>query len=741
MDLSAIKQTFLAEVEEVLQNMEDFILTLESYPDDKDNINALFRAAHTIKGSAGIIGLEDVERFTHKVENVLDRLRSEKIDVSCDLIGLMLKSKDHIKKLVDYSFSDTLSNEVKDKIRDAGDDISSCLTVYMFQAPGATDSSATGSSNSDSSAGASLDKDAGVLPHGSGTWHISLRFGKSVIRDGMDPISMINYLSKLGRIINLATIAEALPRAEEMDPEDCYLGFEIDLNSSCDKQTIEDVFEFVMDDSEIKVIPPHSSIDVYVSMIRSLPEDSWMLGDILVKGGVVTRRDIDIALKKQVSEAEGSGEKPYIGDILVNEGIVRREIVDAALDKQQQVREGLGSGNGNGTSGQPISGTTSTIRVDSEKLDLLLNFVGELVVATGGIKQRALSSKDVELLKSSTFLTKLVDDVRDMSMRMRMIPIGTVFSRFQRMVRDLSKELGKEIDIIITGGETELDKAMVEKINDPLTHLVRNAVDHGIEQPHERLSKGKPARAKVLLNAYYGAGIIVIEITDDGRGLNRELIMKKAISLGFVSPDKTLSDRELLNVIFEPGFSTATEVTKLSGRGVGMDVVKRNIEALRGFASVESEEGKGTTVKIQLPLTLSIIDGFMVGVDNARYIIPLDLVIKCFSVSTEEYREISNRRYFAFQEKVIPFVCLWDIFGLSGFNDYCENIVIVQYAGQQLAMAVDKLYGEIQAVIKSLGNVYRDLKGVSGATIIGDGSVVLILDVPGILKVMEENTL
>ncbi|MBF0566969.1 MAG: chemotaxis protein CheA [Nitrospirae bacterium] len=321
-----------------------------------------------------------------------------------------------------------------------------------------------------------------------------------------------------------------------------------------------------------------------------------------------------------------------------------------------------------------------------------------------------------------------------------MIPIGTIFNRFQRMVRDLSKELGKEIDIIITGGETELDKAMVEKINDPLTHLVRNAVDHGIEQPTERLSKGKPARAKVLLNAYYGAGIIVIEITDDGRGLNRELIMEKALSLGFVSSDKTLSDRELLNVIFEPGFSTATEVTKLSGRGVGMDVVKRNIEALRGFAGVESEDGKGTTVKIQLPLTLSIIDGFMVGVDKAKYIIPLDLVIKCFSVSIEEYHVISNRRYFAFQEKVIPFVCLRDIFGISGLEDYCENIVIVQYAGQQLAMAVDRLYGEIQAVIKSLGNVYRDLKGVSGATIIGDGTVVLILDVPGILKVMEENT-
>ncbi|MBF0566867.1 MAG: Hpt domain-containing protein, partial [Nitrospirae bacterium] len=433
MDLSAIKQTFLAEVEEVLQNMEDFILNLESHPDDKDNINALFRAAHTIKGSAGIIGLEDVERFTHKVENVLDRLRSEKIDVSCDLIGLMLKSKDHIKKLVECSFSDKLGNEVKDKVRDTGDDISSCLTVYMFQAPGATDSSPTGSSASDSSdpgsiASASLGEDAGVSSHGSGTWHVSLRFGKSVIRDGMDPISMINYLSKLGRIINLATIVEALPRAEEMDPEDCYLGFEIDLNSSCNKQTIEDVFEFVMDDSEIKVIPPHSSIDTYVRMIRSLPEDSWMLGDILVKGGVVTRRDIDIALKKQVSEAEGSGEKPYIGDILVKEGIVRREIVDAALDKQQQVREGLGS---SGTAGQPISSTTSTIRVDSEKLDLLLNFVGELVVATGGIKQRALDIKDLELLKSSTFLTKLVDDVRDMSMKMRMIPIGTIFNRFQ----------------------------------------------------------------------------------------------------------------------------------------------------------------------------------------------------------------------------------------------------------------------------------------------------------------------
>ncbi|MBF0565848.1 MAG: chemotaxis protein CheA [Nitrospirae bacterium] len=739
MDLTSAQQTFLVEVVEVLQDMENILLTIESSPGDRDKINALFRSAHTIKGSAGMIGLEEVERFTHKVESVLDRLRIDEIHVSRDMVDLLLRCKDHVKELVEYSFS----GNPMDELQLVGNELSLSLAKYMrhdvshAKSPGKPDnvSQATGAavgpdkySGSTGNPGSSTG-DVNAPSGTPATWHISLRFGKNLLKDGMDPISTIGYLSKLGQVVNLVTIDEAMPGAAQMDPEDCYLGFEIDLDSSCDKKTIEDVFEFVMEDSKIVVIPPHSPVETFDKTIDELPEDVSKLGEILVRGGLVTRRDIGDALAIQMAEIKGSGNKPLIGEILVHKGVLGKEIVDIALDKQQQVRECL--------SGMASHTVSNTIRVDAEKLDMLINIVGELVVANGGMKQLALKSKDTELTKSASFMTKLVNDIRDMSMKMRMVPIGTSFNRFQRMVHDLSKELGKEIDLVITGADTELDKTMAEKINDPLTHLVRNAVDHGIEQPHERSAGGKPAKATVKLNSYYDAGVIVIEVTDDGKGLNRERIMEKAISQGLASQDKTLSDRELLNLIFEPGFSTAKEVTKLSGRGVGMDVVKRNIEALRGFVTLESEEGKGTTVKIHLPLTLSIIEGFMVGIGKARYIIPLDMVIKCFSISGEEYHKISDQCYFTFHGKVIPFVSLWDLFGTTGLKEYCGNIVIVQYAGRQLAMAVDKLFGDVQAVIKSLGKIYKDLKGVSGATILGDGTVALILDVPGILKIME----
>lgn len=455
-----------------------------------------------------------------------------------------------------------------------------------------------------------------------------------------------------------------------------------------------------------------------------------MLGEILIRGGVLTRQEVEEAMKKQESEAGITGEKPLIGEVMVKEGIIKREVLNAALDKQQQARQrAFGPARQ-----QPVS---STIRVDAEKLDLLINLVGELVVANGGIKQWAETSGAARLMKTVSFMTKLVNDVRDMSMKMRMVPIEASFTRFQRMVRELGTELGKEIDLVISGGETELDRTIIEKVADPLTHLVRNAVDHGIETSRERLPLNKPSKATLKLNAFYDAGTIVIEVSDDGRGLNKDRIRQKAIEKGLVKPDALLTERDLYNLLFEPGFSTAGEVTKLSGRGVGMDVVKRNIEALRGEVDIESEEGAGTTVRIHLPLTLSIIDGFMVDIGKSLYVIPLDMVVKCFSLSRNESLKVTAQNYFAFQGKPIPYICLNELFHTTSRGGNCAHLVIVQYAGQKVALAVDNLLGDIQVVIKSLGKMYKDLDGVSGATILGDGAVALVIDVPGIIKMFQ----
>ncbi|OGP23268.1 MAG: hypothetical protein A2X99_06905 [Deltaproteobacteria bacterium GWB2_55_19] len=555
-------------------------------------------------------------------------------------------------------------------------------------------------------------------------WHISLRFGPDMLRSGMDPASFISYLGRLGEIISIATLFDSMPTIEEMDPETCYLGFEIDFKSDFDKKAIEDVFEFAREDCMIAILPPHSRVEAYAELIRELPEDTVLLGEILVKGGALTKTELAEALSLQKSsEAAADGSKRLIGEILVSERMVQSDIVAAALEKQKKSQE-------------TMSKEARTIRVDADKLDKLINLVGELVIASANIDQQAQRVKDAWLLESASSMMRLVEEIRDSSMKIRMVPIGETFSRFNRVVRDISKETGKEITLDIKGGETELDKTVVEKISDPLMHIVRNAADHGIEQSEARASAGKPSAGTISLNAFHDAGSIVIEITDDGRGLNKNRILEKATAKGLLNQGQQYSDPEIFRVIFEPGFSTAEAVTKLSGRGVGMDVVKRNIDALRGSVDVESVEGAGTIVRIRLPLTLAIIDGFRVGVAGSSYVIPLDMVVECVELPESE-REGNRRSYINLRGEVLPYVRLKDYFGLAGRASRYENIVIVRYASVKIGLVVDELFGEVQTVIKSLSKAYKEIKGISGATIMGNGEVALILDIPRLFEAIE----
>jgi len=724
MDIDQALQTFIMESRELLEAMEESLLGLESSPDDPDAIGAIFRAAHTIKGSGGLFGLDGIVAFTHVVENVLDRVRGGEVPINADLIALLLSCRDHIGMLVEQIAVDSAASPDKET-ETTGAMLLNQLKVYQTGVKEQSPVPAVAPSQPRTA--------VALQPGGtvaSDHWHISLRFGHDVLRNGMDPLAFIRYLDNMGKIVHVVTLPDALPHAPDMDPESCYLGFEIDFHGdNVDKAAIEGVFEFVRDDCTLRILPPHSHIEEYIQLIDELPEDKVLLGELLVNCGSLTRKELDEALRLQALSAEcclkAAADKEdavcKLGDILVEQRMVQPELVDAALGKQKLAKENKAQ-------------ESKLIRIQADKLDQLINLVGEMVIAGASTSLLAQRTRDPALHESTSTLSRLVEEIRDSALQLRMVQIGETFSRFNRVVRDVSKEIGKEIGLAIDGAETELDKSVVEKIGDPLMHLVRNSMDHGIEKAEIRLQRGKPAKGTVRLNAYHESGSIVVEVGDDGGGLNRAKIFAKALEKGLVTANQTLSDQEVYGLIFEAGFSTAEAVTNLSGRGVGMDVVRRNIEALRGTVEIDSREGIGTTVKIRLPLTLAIIDGFLLGVGSASYVVPLDMVMECIELSEAERQETRENNYINLRGTVLPFIRLRDQFRERGKASRRENIVVVQYAGQKAGLVVDELMGEFQTVIKPLGKLFGNLKGVSGSTILGSGEVALILDVPALIQ-------
>jgi two-component system chemotaxis sensor kinase CheA len=702
MNLDEALQTFIAESEELLQNMEDALLRIEQSPDDVELINAIFRAAHTIKGSAGLFGLNDIVAFTHVAESVLDRVRNGELRIDGKLVAVLLATCDQLVALIAQLSSG--AGETGVALLEKNAQIVERLNEYLGIKK-STHVALTEEPDCISEGGGEVETDL---------WHISLRFGPDVLRNGMDPLSFIRYLATLGDIHHIVTLLDRIPAAREMDAESCYLGFEISFKSDADKSTIEGVFEFVREDCQIRIMPPHSRITDYLKLIGELPEEDMRVGEMLLRCGTLTQSELDAALQMQL------GTSRQIGEVLVASQVVQPQIVEAALDKQKQVKEHK-------------STEANLIRVDADKLDELINLVGELIIAGASTNLFAQRTKDADLLESTETLSRLVEEVRDSALKLRMVQIGGTFNRFQRVVRDVSKELGKDIDLVISGADTELDKTVVEKIGDPLTHLVRNSMDHGIESADVRIANGKPAKGTLKLNAYHDAGSIIIEVSDDGGGLNKQRILKKAIERGLVNEGDVLSDKEIYNLIFEAGFSTADAVSNLSGRGVGMDVVRRNIAALRGTVDLDSVEGESTTVRIRLPLTLAIIDGFLVGVGDAVYVVPLDMVVECVERAAWE-NSGSEGRYLNLRGEVLPYMKLREHFEVEGEEVRRENVVVVRHGEHKVGLVVDKLLGEFQTVIKPLGKVFNQVSGIGGFTILGSGDVALILDVPGLIS-------
>jgi two-component system, chemotaxis family, sensor kinase CheA len=722
-NLDQALRTFIEESRDLLAAMEDALLGLEDNPGDAGGINAVFRAMHTIKGSAGLFGLDHIVSFTHVAESVMDRVRDGDLAVDDKLAALLLACRDHIGNLVDRVAS---GEDVPDPdVQATGDTLMADLRTRL-------DGKAR--LKSKPKVGIPTERVEAVSREGGGlvendTWHISVRFDRDLFRNGFDPLSFVLYLGTLGQLVHVETVADALPEAADMDPESCYLGFEIRLAAQVEKFAIESAFQFVRDDCSLSILPPHSHISEYIRLIESLPEDSARVGEILLACGALTARELEVGLRLQEQQSVSAvvtGEHgdtalpPHpLGEILVERGVVQPEVVGAALSKQQRVREAK-------------SRDAKVIRVDSTKLDELINLVGELVIAGTSASVLAQRSREMLLMEANSSVGRLVEAIRDSALRLRMVEIGETFSRFRRVVHDVSLELGKDIELAITGADTELDKSVVEKIGDPLMHLVRNAIDHGIEPAEVRIQNGKPAKGTLKLNAFHDSGTIVIQVADDGRGMERERILRKAMEQGLVQPGQNLSDQEVLNLIFEPGFSTAEAVTNLSGRGVGMDVVRRNIEALRGTVGLGSQPGQGTTVSIGLPLTLAIIDGFLVGVGQSSYVIPQDMVMECLEM-TGGGNGFEERGYIPLRGAPLPVLRLRKRFNVRGEPRRRESVVVVQFAGQKAGLVVDELKGELQTVIKPLGRLFGHLKGISGSTILGTGEVALIVDVPSLI--------
>ncbi len=697
---------FIGEAREQIASLEQLLLQLEDAPGDRELLDALFRCAHTVKGSAGIFGLERIVEFMHHVETLLDGLRAGRIALDPSLNTLLLECNDHALRLIEAAGGGEDA---------AGDDRRDVLVAQLRAAiaaapvPVPTPAAARGTATGE----------AGNEAARSGRWHISVRFGPDTFRNGMDPAAILAYLGKLGSVAAIRCDVDAVPALDSLDPETCHMGFEVAFDSAASRDEIEEAFSFVREDARLHLIEPGADPQVLIDLIDSMP-DTPRLGEILVAVGAISRAQLDEGLAEQRRSAGSGAEVPRLGDLLHEHAGVARPVIEAASDKQQLQRRRDG----------PVAEEPRLIRVQADRLDAVINLVGELVIASAGASLLAGQNGPAALIEANAHIGRLVEDIRNGALQLRMVPIGETFARFRRVVRDTAAQLGKDVVLDISGGDTELDKSMVERIADPLMHLVRNALDHGLETPADRLAAGKPGQGRLTLSACHESGAVLIRIRDDGRGIRRRKVLERAWERGLLENGVVPADDAVLKLIFEPGFSTAEQVTNLSGRGVGMDVVRRNIEALRGTVSITSVEGEGSTIDIRLPLTLAIIDGFLVGVDASRFILPLESVVEVI-----ENRGLSGDideqglGCMELRGRVLPVVNLRAVFGFEGRLPPRGSVVVVRCGAGSFGILVDQLLGQHQTVIKPLSRIFRGLRGVSGSSILGNGDVALILEV------------
>ncbi len=722
--IAAAREGFMEEAGDMLRQFEQALLTLESTPDDTEMLNAAFRAAHTIKGTAGLFGFTHVVSFTHGVESVMEDLRSGNLPLSGELFAVLLACRDQMEKLMDEVVSGQASDAVAQRSRELTDE----LLKLRGTAPATTPPP-----------GAATDLNAaacaapGEPEDAAGLWHLTLRFGPDALRNGLDPLAFIRYLRNLGELVAVHTWTAPVPDLAQLDAEACHLGFDISLRTERGHDDIAAVFEFAEDDCGIHILSPDTPATAYFSLGAELGLEGQAL-----EVWLAVLRQQGCQIDAADSRVDAVRVEPMHADAAPDLApTAPTDVIDAHPAERRSAPQPDRRVNDQGRR----AGDAKFIRVRADKLDKLIDLIGELVIASSGAQLAAHQEGAPLVTEATQRIHDLVQEARDGALGLRMVPIGETFSRFQRVVRDVCKNLGKDVDLQITGADTELDKSMVETIADPLMHLVRNSLDHGIEPSEERAAQGKNPRGQLALHAYHESGTIVIEVSDDGRGLNRERILSKAIERGLVGPEQTLSDAEVHQLICHPGFSTAEQVTDISGRGVGMDVVKRNIEALRGQMMLASEAGRGTTTQIRLPLTLAIIDGFLCEVGDVHYVVPLEMVVECIE-TPREHRQAMDQvtGYFDLRGETLPYLDLARHFGVKPQANSRRSLLLVRAGIGTIGLIVDKLAGEHQTVIKPLGAMFAQVRGLAGSTILGSGDVALILDVPALVSQCVQNS-
>lgn len=698
MDLKRFHQIFVEEASEHLETLENGLMQLEKSPDDSELLNAVFRSAHTIKGSSGTVGLPDISRFTHLLEEILEAMRAGEMVPEKETISTMLEALDIIKDMIT-----SVANEEEypfEKCTPLMDRMKAIMGQAVEQPQHVPP--------------AIPEAEEEVEQTTRNLFIIRFTPPLNLFQRGMDPVKLFDELRELGEITSITCEQESLPRLSELEPEELYLNWVLQISTAHSQQELQAVFEFIEEDSELEITP-------LVTPARELP----LFGKLLVEEGVVKEDDVREALTQQKK----------LGEILVEQGKATPEQIVNVLDKQ-----------GARKAETVKRAVSNSIRVDLKKLDHLVNLVGEMVIINSMFQQvlygqdqqeaatRNGNSERIDMIFGH--LQRIGKDIQEGAMALRMLPVSEVFQRFARLVRELSSSKGKEIELVISGEETELDKGVLEKIADPLVHLIRNSVDHGIEMPDERLGRNKPAQATVFLRAYQLGDAVYIDVQDDGRGLDREKILAKALEKGVISSAAGLSDDDIHNLIMLPGFSTADKVSDISGRGVGMDVVKQNIEALNGTVRIKTAKGVGTTISIRLPLTLAIIDGLTVSVADEVFIIPITSVIESLRPARKEVSSIEEKRDVVnVRGEYIPLIRLGQTLGIPARkHDPCEAIVVVtQYENQKYGFMVDELLGEQQVVLKNLGSATPKVPAIAGGTIMGDGRVALVLDVVGVI--------
>ena len=678
-------ELFVEDVDEQLTFMENALVAMQENGVDDESLGALFRAMHTIKGTAGMFGFDDVVGFAHVAENLLSDVRDGKVELNEEMIETFLQSKDHTQTLVDLA----VDGEVLDAKTQAKND--HLLAILKSMLPDAKKEP--------------LKIDAETFEDEEGgekLWHISLRLKPNFFASGMDIINILNFFNILGEVKKLLCIDTNIPTLKDMNPTEAYIGYEILFLSDASYAEIEEVFEFVMDDVVLEIFEATD-----MDMLQALCDNEEGLREELVFAG------FDNASRVRSTDArEEEVQKTEVKEIS-KEPSSKKEI------KKETKKE---------------TKKSFSLRVDSSKIDSLINQISEMVIANAKVTQRADALDDNELSESATILSDMLEEIRTGIMNIRMVQVGDSFNKFKRIVNDVAKKVDKEIDFEIVGGETELDKMVVEKISDPLMHMLRNSIDHGVETPQERKAVGKSPKGHVRLKTYPDAGTIVIEISDDGRGLPRDKILAKAIANGLVEENNNLSDKEIYNLIFAAGLSTAEKVSDISGRGVGMDVVKRNIEALRGTVEIDSKSGEGSLFTIRLPLTLAIIDGFLIQSGNTKYIIPLEMIQECIELDAHYKKEMDGNEFINLRDSMLPLLDVRSYFNEQETQSERENIVVVRFGEYKVGMMVDELFGEFQTVIKPLGEVFSNVVGVSGGTILGSGEIALIFDIPKLME-------